>query len=152
MAAFGSAIAPPGQLVYRAAVPFTASPLTVSSFGSAKLLTTQAPVSAPADRPPGDYPAVYGLGAVATTRSTLYTVPDGTTAFIRYASFTNNSTGTATVQLWLAGSRIVSGLAIASSEQKVDSVLWVLKAGQSVEVQSNAAGVDCLLTGVEEVR
>ncbi len=152
MAAFGSAIEPPGQLVYRASTPYTASPLTVSSFGSAVLPETAAKTGAAAERPPGDYPAVYALKELATVRERLYEAPAGTTAYVRYASFTNNSGATRTVQVWIGGRRIVAALAIAVNEQKVDDVLWMLKPGQALEAQSDGAGVDCIITGIEEVR
>lgn len=152
MAAFGSAIEPPGQLVYRTSVPFTASGLTVSSFGSAVLLDTRKTAQAPAERPPGDYPVVYALRELPAAREGLYSVPADTTAYVRYASFTNNSGVARTVQVWIGGRRIVAALALATNEQKVDDVLWMLKPGQALEAQADGAGVDCIITGIEEVR
>lgn len=152
MAAFGSAIAPPGQLVYRAGVPFTASGLTVSSFGSAVLLDERKVVSGVADRPPGDYPTVYALRELPAVREALYSVPAETTAYVRYASFTNNSSAARTVQVWVGGRRIVAGLAVAANEQKVDDLLWMLGPGQMLEAQADGAGVDAIITGIEEIR
>lgn len=152
MAAFGSAITPPGQLVYRASTPFTTSTLTVSSFGSAVVPETAARSQAAADRPPGDYPALYALKELATVRERLYEAPAGTTAYVRYASFTNNSGATRTVQVWVGGRRIVASLAIAVGEQKVDDLLWMLGPGQALEAQADGAGVDVIITGIEEIR
>jgi hypothetical protein len=152
MAAFGSAIEPPGQLVYRASVPFTASGLTVSSFGSAVLLDTRKTAQVPAERPSGDYPAIYALKELPATREILYSVPADTTAYIRYASFTNNSGAAKTVQVWVGGRRIVAALAIAANEQKVDDVLWMLKPGEMLEAQADGVGVDAIITGIEEIR
>lgn len=152
MAAFGSAVIPPGQLVYRASTPFTTSTLTVSSFGSAVVPETAARTEAAAERPPGDYPAAYALKELATVRERLYEAPAGTTAYVRYASFTNNSTSARTVQVWVGGRRIVAGLSIGAGEQKVDDLLWMLKPGQTLEAQADGAGVDATITGIEEVR
>ena len=151
MAAFGSLVIPPEYPPVRLGVPFTASTLTVSSFGSMVLPGTPRSSTKAADRPPGDYPAVYALRELPATREVLYSVPAGTTAYVRYASFTNNSGAARTVQVWVGGRRIVAALAIAANEQKVDDVLWMLRPGQALEAQADGAGVDCIITGVEEV-
>lgn len=155
MAAYGSAISPPGQLVYRAATPYTTSPLTVSSFGSAVLpgaVGGGGASSAPADRAPGDYPAVFALKELAAAREVLYTAPAGTTAYIRYALLANNSGAARTVQLWLGGRRLEPGLTLAAGQAKTDELLWIARPGEILEALADGAGVDCTITGIEEVR
>ena len=145
-------VSPPGQLSYVGATPFTPSTLTVSSLGSGVSPKAMEVARPAAERPPGDYPAVYALKELATVREKLYEAPAGTTAYVRYASFTNNSGAARTVQVWVGGRRIVAALAIAANEQKVDDILWMLKPGQALEAQADGAGVDAIITGIEEIR
>lgn len=146
-------VSPPDQLSYRGATPFTVSPLTVSSLGSGVLPEIGGGAApAPADRPPGDYPAVFALKELAAVRESLYTVPAGTTAYIRYALFANNSAAARTVQLWLGGRRLEPGLALAAGGAKTDELLWIARAGERLEALADGAGVDCTITGIEEVR
>jgi hypothetical protein len=154
VAIFGSAIVPPGQLVYRAATPYTTSPLTVSSFGSAILpgFVGGGAAQAPADRPPGDYPAIYALKELAAVRERLYEAPVGTTAYVRYALFANNATAARIVKIWLGGRLIEPGLALAIGQAKSDNPLWILRPGERLEASADGTGVDCTITGIEEVR
>jgi hypothetical protein len=154
MAAFGAAVIPPGQLVYRAS-GLTISPLTVSSFGSAVVprvsLDSQGTPGA-AEKPPGDYPMVAALKEVAVVRERLYEAPAGTTAYVRYALFANNSGAARVVRIWLGGRLIEPGLALAIGQAKSDNPLWILRPGERLEASADGTGVDCTITGIEEVR
>lgn len=145
---------PPDQLNYRGATPYTVSPLTVSSLGSGVLPggVGGGASQAVADRPPGDYPAVFALKELAVVREVLYTAPPGTTAYVRYALFANNSGAARTVQLWKGGRRLEPGLALAAGQAKTDELLWIVQPGVSLEALADGAGVDCTITGIEEVR
>lgn len=85
-------------------------------------------------------------------RELLYRAPAGTTAYIRYALFTNNSDAARNVQVWVGGRRIIAAVSLTAGQEKSDAPLWILRAGEALEAQADGTGVEAYITGIEEVR
>lgn len=101
---------------------------------------------------------VLGDGQLATTKSTLYTVPTGTVAYVKRIAFFNTNVASQTIVVYIkpnATSRKWRRYVLAQNEA-VDLLdhgdALILEAGDLIEAETTTAtAVDYILMGVEEI-
>lgn len=95
-------------------------------------------------------------GTCPTTKTTVYTVPASTKAYVRLLTLHNLGTTTTTVVVYVkrsgSSSRVVDRGELGPSETGVsfDGVALTLSAGDEVELEASAGNVDYTLTGATE--
>lgn len=104
---------------------------------------------------PGTFsPKVLAEGQLASTKSTLYTVPGSTSAYIKQISFYNTNASSQTIALYVkpgATSRQIARYVLAQNEWAIFDFSTVLETGDLIEASSsNATAVDYVITGLEE--
>ena len=104
---------------------------------------------------PGTFtPKVLADGQLASTKSTLYTVPASTSAYIKEITFYNTNASSQTIALYVkpgATSRQIARYVLAQNEWAIFDFSTVLETGDLIEASStNATAVDYVITGLEE--
>lgn len=99
-------------------------------------------------------PKVLAEGQVANTKTTIYTVPALTSAYVKYASFFNTSPTPQTVVLYINASgtsRVLRRAVLAQNEQMIVDQPVTLETGDTLEAETTTASVvDYVVTGAEE--
>lgn len=81
----------------------------------------------------------------------MYTVPASTKVIIRHMGFVNTTAADITVQLWLHGYQYEMGLVVPARDSRaLDVASWVLAAGELIEAQASAVGINMICHGVRE--
>jgi hypothetical protein len=93
----------------------------------------------------------FVIQAMPTTRTTIYTVPAERSAIIRHIEMVNDTVDPKTVNVWLNDIKLESDQEIPAHQAFDRDGIWVLEAGQEVEVQASAAGCNIFVSGVAEV-
>lgn len=99
-------------------------------------------------------PKILANGQLASTKSTLYTVPGATTAIIRTVTFCHVSGGSQDVVFYVkksgGSSRVFSRVTLGTNEYAHEDSIGTLDAGDILEAQSTDANtVDYTVMGVE---
>lgn len=97
---------------------------------------------------------VLAEGQLASSKTTIYTVPAATETAVQSASFCNTGAGDNTVIVYLkpgSTSRRIARVTLATNEQLIISD-FTLEAGDLIEAQAtNANEVDYIVTGATQV-
>jgi hypothetical protein len=91
----------------------------------------------------------FYIGEVPTTRTTLRTVPVGREDYVRYLDFVNTSGSSRTLDIWLNNIKFIHAQAIPAGDRYSLQGIWDLAAGQLIEGQADAAGVNGFISGVD---
>jgi hypothetical protein len=99
-------------------------------------------------------PKILADGQLASSKTTIYTVPASSQAIIRTVSFTHVAGGTQTVILYvkkISGiSRVFSRAVLLANEFAHEEDIGTLDTGDVLEAETtNAASVDFTVMGVE---
>lgn len=100
---------------------------------------------------------VLAEGQLPNSKTTLYTVPGSTTAYVKYISCYNNNTTDETAKIYLkpgSTSRQI-GIAVLGEDEMVRFVdkdeALILEAGDIIEGETTTASqVDYVILGIEE--
>ena len=96
---------------------------------------------------------VLADGQLASSKSTLYTVPVSTVGLVKYMSFFNTNTTNETVILYLNASgtsRRIARFVLGQNESAAIDCSLSLQAGDLIEAQTTTASmVDYVITGAE---
>jgi hypothetical protein len=99
-------------------------------------------------------PSILADGQLASSKTTIYTVPASTKAIIRTVVFSHVSGGTQTTILYVkpsgGTSRVFSRAVLATNEFSHEDDIGTLDTGDQLEAQStDASSVDFSVMGVE---
>lgn len=97
----------------------------------------------------GDEVARMVSQSFPVNRAVVYTTPLNTETVIRGFDYTNKTTGDVTINVWLAGMKLEHDLIVPAGASMERRGVWVLLAGETIELQASATGVDCMSSGVE---
>lgn len=87
--------------------------------------------------------------AAATSNTTLYTVPAGTTAIVTNIVVTNTTATAGTFTLNLNGVALASGATIAANDTVVIDLKQALTATQTISGSASATSINFHISGVE---
>jgi hypothetical protein len=102
-----------------------------------------------------DYLTRFYFGLVPTDRTTIYTIPDDVDyASIRQISASNVGETDSTLQLWIAGLQFIPLLTVPAGEPPVGESYPILtmRAGEQIEAEASASGINLFIDGLEIVR
>jgi hypothetical protein len=139
---------------YLAAVPFLTHSLSEFTFLEAVILPHEEEETVET-RAAEDYLTRFYFGLVPTERTTIYTIPDDVDyASIRQISASNVGEEDSTLQLWIAGFQFIPLLTVPAGEPPVGESYPILtmRAGEMIEAQASASGVNLFIDGIESVR
>jgi hypothetical protein len=92
---------------------------------------------------------VMARTAAATSSTTLYTVPAGTTAVVTNIAVTNTATSAATFTIALNGVALQTSAALAANTTAYIDLKQVLSATQTITGFASATSVNFHISGVE---
>jgi hypothetical protein len=92
---------------------------------------------------------VMARTAAATSSTTLYTVPAGTTAVVTNIAVTNTATAAATFTIALNGVALQTSAALAANTTAYIDLKQVLSATQTITGFASATSVNFHISGVE---
>jgi hypothetical protein len=98
-----------------------------------------------------DLVAQFVIAAIPTARTTMYTTPVGRNAIIRWMDLVNTTGSAQTVNVWVNGVQWEAARSVAANDKYSRDTLLELSAGQLIEMQASAAGVNGFIGGVEEL-
>lgn len=99
---------------------------------------------------------LYASSSLAATKTEIISAETGTTRLIRKATFTNNSGGTVSIDLYVDPDG-ASEVQIVDTKYLIDQETWdcpqieghIINASGTVDVTASATGVDLLISGVK---
>ena len=94
---------------------------------------------------------VLARTAAATSNTTLYTTPAGSTAVVTNIAVTNTSINDATFTINLNGTALVSGTTVPGNATTFIDLKQVLAATQTIAGSASATSVNFHISGVEIV-
>jgi hypothetical protein len=98
-----------------------------------------------------DVVAQFVMAAVPTSRTTLYTVPVGRTAVIRWMDLVNTTGSAITVDVWLNNVQWENDRSVPGNDKYARDTITTLGPGQLIEMQASGAGVNGFMSGVLEL-
>lgn len=98
-----------------------------------------------------DLVAQFVIAAVPTSKTTMYTVPTGRSAVVRWMDLVNTSGSSVTVDVWMNGVKWEDTRSVSAHDKYQRDTLLYLQAGQLIEMQASASGVNGFIGGVEEL-
>ena len=87
--------------------------------------------------------------AAATTSTTLYTTPAGSTAVITNIAITNTATSASTFTILLNDISLATAVSIAASDTTILDMKQVLPASQTIKGSASTTAVNFHISGVE---
>lgn len=93
----------------------------------------------------------FVIAPVTTSRTTLYTVPVGRNAVIRWLDLVNTTGSPITVDVWLNNVQWENDRSVAGSDKYARDTIINLAAGQLIEMQASGSGVNAFVAGVLEL-
>lgn len=94
---------------------------------------------------------VLARTAAATTSTTLYTTPAGTTAVVTNVAICNPTTSAVTASLLLNDIDILGSVSVAANSTTFIDMKQVLPATQTIKGSASSTSVDFHISGVEIV-
>jgi hypothetical protein len=99
---------------------------------------------------------LYSSASIAVAKTEVVEAESNTIRIIRRATFTNNSGGTLTVDLYIDPSGSVE-VQVADTKVLIDRETWscpdaeghVLEAAGTIDVTASGAGIDLVITGIK---
>ena len=99
---------------------------------------------------------LYAIASAPTSKTTVIAAEASTTRIIRKATFTNNTGSTVTVDLYITADG-TNETQLADTKTLIDTEVWscpdieghILTADGTVAVNTSAAGVDLVISGVK---
>lgn len=98
----------------------------------------------------GDLVAQFVMAAAPTSRTTMYTVPVGYNAIIRWMDLVNTTGSAITVDVWLNGMQWENDRSVPGNDKYARDTITEIGPGQLIEVQASGAGVNAFVSGVLE--
>lgn len=98
-----------------------------------------------------DLVAQFVIASVPTSRTTMYTVPTGRSAVVRWMDLVNTTGSSKTVDVWMNGVQWEATRSVPANDKYQRDTLLYLQAGQLIEMQASAAGVNGFIGGVSEI-
>lgn len=94
---------------------------------------------------------VLSRGAAATTNSTLYTTPAGSTAVVTNIAIANTTSSAATATVNLNAVAVLSSVVVPANSTSFVDLKQVLTASQTITGSASTTGVNFHISGVEIV-
>lgn len=98
----------------------------------------------------GDLVAQFVMAAAPTSRTTMYTVPVGYNAIIRWMDLVNTTGSAITVDVWLNNVQWENDRSVPGNDKYARDTITELGPGQLMELQASGAGVNAFISGVLE--
>lgn len=98
----------------------------------------------------GDLVSQFVMAAVPTSRTTMYTVPVGYNAIIRWMDLVNTTGSAITVDAWLNGVQWENDRSVPGNDKYARDTITEIGPGQLIELQASGAGVNAFISGVLE--
>lgn len=93
----------------------------------------------------------FVMAAVPTSRTTMYTVPTGRNAIIRWMDLVNTTGSAITVDVWLNSVQWENDRSVAGNDKYARDTITRLGPGQLIEMQASGAGCNGFIAGVLEL-
>ena len=93
----------------------------------------------------------FVIDAIPTSRTTMYTVPVGRRAIIRWMDLVNTTGSAITVDVWLNNVQWENDRSVPGSDKYARDTITTLAAGQLIEMQASGAGANAFVSGVLEL-
>ena len=102
--------------------------------------------------PQGTHNTQLYVGMVPVLRQMIYQAPIGVHGVLRHFGISNVGQSTRRVNVWLAGVLVIPSAQIAPGEALGHDIsMWVVRPGETIEMQADGGGVFAALHGIEEV-
>jgi hypothetical protein len=98
-----------------------------------------------------DVVAQFVMALIPTSRTTMYTVPTGRVAVIRWMDLVNTTGSALTVDVWLNNIQWENDRSVAGNDKYARDTITTLGPGQLIEMQASGSGCNGFIAGVLEL-